>query len=223
MNEIGSLENIAYLIKYDTVYGRYRKDVEAADGALVVEGDTQEAGGPLYGQDALRVVKWDAHGSFGALQGAPLRVRVLLDTSTGQDTRGESRGVLDRGCRSRRPGEDAHRSGESRSWSGAAIAGRERLDRGLEGFQEAGLDCAPGSSRNEAGTGRGRPSGADYEPPDALPKIGWRFWLLTTLAERSCPKVDMVLAAGLSRSTTSIDPTLDVASPPIVIYIHREC
>ena len=58
---------------------------------------------------------------------------------------------------------------------------------------------------------RGRLSVADYEPPDALPKTGWRSWLLTTLAGRSGPKVDMVLAAGLSRSTTPIDPTLDVA------------
>src|SRR5215208_2355369 len=38
VNDIGSLENMAYLIKYDTVYGRYERDVEAADGALVVDG-----------------------------------------------------------------------------------------------------------------------------------------------------------------------------------------
>src|ERR687892_2585164 len=39
VNDIGSLENMAYLIKYDTVYGRYERDVEAADGALVVHGE----------------------------------------------------------------------------------------------------------------------------------------------------------------------------------------
>src|SRR5919112_5918502 len=39
VNDIGSLENMAYLIKYDTVYGRYAKDVEAADGALLVDGE----------------------------------------------------------------------------------------------------------------------------------------------------------------------------------------
>jgi glyceraldehyde 3-phosphate dehydrogenase len=39
VNDIGSLENMAYLIKYDTVYGRYERDVEAADGALVVDGE----------------------------------------------------------------------------------------------------------------------------------------------------------------------------------------
>jgi len=39
VNDIGSLENMAYLIKYDTVYGRYERDVEAADGALLVDGE----------------------------------------------------------------------------------------------------------------------------------------------------------------------------------------
>jgi glyceraldehyde 3-phosphate dehydrogenase len=39
VNDIGSLENMAYLIKYDTVYGRYERDVEAADGALVIDGE----------------------------------------------------------------------------------------------------------------------------------------------------------------------------------------
>jgi glyceraldehyde 3-phosphate dehydrogenase len=38
VNELGSLENMAYLSKYDTVYGRYEKDVEINDGALVVDG-----------------------------------------------------------------------------------------------------------------------------------------------------------------------------------------
>ena len=39
VNDIGSLENMAYLIKYDTVYGRYEKGVEATDGALLVDGE----------------------------------------------------------------------------------------------------------------------------------------------------------------------------------------
>src|SRR5918994_1802493 len=38
VNDIGSVENMAYLIKYDTVYGRYGKDVQAADGALLGDG-----------------------------------------------------------------------------------------------------------------------------------------------------------------------------------------
>jgi hypothetical protein len=54
--------------------------------------------------------------AMALLQGAPLRVRVLLDTTTSQHIRGEYRGVPDRGRRRRRPGEGAHRGGESRSW-----------------------------------------------------------------------------------------------------------
>jgi glyceraldehyde 3-phosphate dehydrogenase len=38
VNEIGSLDNMVYLLKYDTVYGRYERPVEAVDGKLVVDG-----------------------------------------------------------------------------------------------------------------------------------------------------------------------------------------
>jgi glyceraldehyde 3-phosphate dehydrogenase len=38
VNDLGSLENLAYLLKYDTVYGRANFDVEAKDGALLVDG-----------------------------------------------------------------------------------------------------------------------------------------------------------------------------------------
>ncbi len=38
VNDIAPLENIAYLIKYDTVYGRYHKSVNIGDGKLVIDG-----------------------------------------------------------------------------------------------------------------------------------------------------------------------------------------
>lgn len=38
VNDLGSLENLAYLLRYDTVYGRAPFSVEAKDGALVVDG-----------------------------------------------------------------------------------------------------------------------------------------------------------------------------------------
>jgi glyceraldehyde 3-phosphate dehydrogenase len=38
VNEIGSLENMVYLLKYDTAYGRYERPVEAVDGQLVIDG-----------------------------------------------------------------------------------------------------------------------------------------------------------------------------------------
>ncbi len=38
INDLGDLENLAYLLKYDTVYGNYEKDVEVKNGSLVVDG-----------------------------------------------------------------------------------------------------------------------------------------------------------------------------------------
>lgn len=40
INDLGSLENLAYLLKYDTVYGRAPFSVEAKDGSLVIDGKT---------------------------------------------------------------------------------------------------------------------------------------------------------------------------------------
>lgn len=38
VNDIADPENLAYLLRYDTVYGRYEKSVEAGEGRLVVDG-----------------------------------------------------------------------------------------------------------------------------------------------------------------------------------------
>src|SRR5512132_4309454 len=38
VNDIADVDNLAYLLKYDTVYGRYQRPVTAADGALMVDG-----------------------------------------------------------------------------------------------------------------------------------------------------------------------------------------
>lgn len=38
VNDLGSLENFAYLLKYDTVYGRAPFSVDAKDGALFIDG-----------------------------------------------------------------------------------------------------------------------------------------------------------------------------------------
>jgi glyceraldehyde 3-phosphate dehydrogenase len=39
VNDIAPLDNLAYLLKYDTVYGRYEKGVEVKGDSLVVEGE----------------------------------------------------------------------------------------------------------------------------------------------------------------------------------------
>ncbi len=38
VNDVADLDNLAYLLKYDTVYGRYHRDVTTATDALVVDG-----------------------------------------------------------------------------------------------------------------------------------------------------------------------------------------
>jgi glyceraldehyde 3-phosphate dehydrogenase len=38
VNDIADADNLAYLLKYDTVYGRYHRDVSASEGALVIDG-----------------------------------------------------------------------------------------------------------------------------------------------------------------------------------------
>lgn len=39
LNDIAPLDNLVYLLRYDTVYGRYGKPVEVRDGNLVVDGE----------------------------------------------------------------------------------------------------------------------------------------------------------------------------------------
>ncbi len=38
INDLGNLENLAYLLKYDSAYGRFDKNVEIKDGKLLVDG-----------------------------------------------------------------------------------------------------------------------------------------------------------------------------------------
>jgi len=38
VNDIASIDNIAYLLKYDSVYGRFEKEVKAGDGELLIGG-----------------------------------------------------------------------------------------------------------------------------------------------------------------------------------------
>ena len=38
INDLGDLENLAYLLQYDTVYGKFEKDVKAQSGSLLVGG-----------------------------------------------------------------------------------------------------------------------------------------------------------------------------------------
>jgi glyceraldehyde 3-phosphate dehydrogenase len=46
VNDLVAPDNLAYLLKYDTVYGRYDKDVVANEDALVIDGRRV----PVYGE-----------------------------------------------------------------------------------------------------------------------------------------------------------------------------
>ncbi|MEX0649938.1 MAG: type I glyceraldehyde-3-phosphate dehydrogenase [Candidatus Andersenbacteria bacterium] len=38
INDLGNLENLAYLLRYDTVYGRYAQEIELQEGKMIVGG-----------------------------------------------------------------------------------------------------------------------------------------------------------------------------------------
>ncbi len=42
VNDIAPLDNTAYLLKYDSVYGRYEKSVTTGDGALIIDGESYQ-------------------------------------------------------------------------------------------------------------------------------------------------------------------------------------
>ncbi|MFO8035134.1 MAG: type I glyceraldehyde-3-phosphate dehydrogenase [Anaerolineales bacterium] len=54
-NDIAPLDNLAYLLRYDTAYGRYDKDVEVKDSALVVDGVSY----PFYSERDPEDLPWD--------------------------------------------------------------------------------------------------------------------------------------------------------------------
>jgi glyceraldehyde 3-phosphate dehydrogenase len=76
VNDIGSIDNMAYLIKYDSVYGRYNKSVEVKDGDLVIDG---------------KVIKYLSVKDPAQLPWADLKVDLVFE-STGIFTKQEDAG-----------------------------------------------------------------------------------------------------------------------------------
>jgi glyceraldehyde 3-phosphate dehydrogenase len=58
VNDIADADNLAYLLKYDTVYGRYHREVNATEGALVVDGKRI----PVLGEPDPANLPWDELG-----------------------------------------------------------------------------------------------------------------------------------------------------------------
>jgi len=59
VNDIADPENLAYLIKYDTVYGRYHRDVRAVEGALEIDGTRRI---PAFSERDPGNLPWDELG-----------------------------------------------------------------------------------------------------------------------------------------------------------------
>jgi glyceraldehyde 3-phosphate dehydrogenase len=55
VNDIVSTENLAYLLKYDTVYGRYEKTVEYTEESLIIDGQEY----PVYQEKDPANLPWD--------------------------------------------------------------------------------------------------------------------------------------------------------------------
>lgn len=84
INDLGDIENLAYLLRYDTVYGRYSKEVVVEEGALVVGGVRV----PVFSEPEPEKLPW---GRVGA--------QVIIE-STGVFTEAKSaRGHLLAGAR----------------------------------------------------------------------------------------------------------------------------
>ena len=84
VNDLGSLENLAYLLKYDTVYGKAPFGVETKGGDLIIDG---------------REVKFFSEKDPAQLPWAPLKIDVVVE-STGFFTEYEkAKAHIDAGAR----------------------------------------------------------------------------------------------------------------------------
>ncbi|KAA3646771.1 MAG: type I glyceraldehyde-3-phosphate dehydrogenase [Chloroflexi bacterium] len=81
INDIAPLDNLAYLVKYDTVYGRYGEDIRAEGSNLIVDGKTI----PFYSERNPEDLPWgklgvdivfEATGVFTDREGAEKHVKA---------------------------------------------------------------------------------------------------------------------------------------------------
>lgn len=97
INDLGDLENLAYLLKYDSVYGRSQFEVEAKNGALTVDGKEvaflQEREPAKLPWAALSVdIVVESTGFFTSFSGAKLHLdggakRVVISAPAKDDSK----------------------------------------------------------------------------------------------------------------------------------------
>jgi len=104
INDLGDLNAMVYLLKYDSVYGRYDKDVSVEDGMLKVDGKTYkffQEKDPLklpWGQLGVDIVV-EATGAFESYEKASVHKqagakRVVLTAPAKDEDNPDSRTVL---------------------------------------------------------------------------------------------------------------------------------
>ncbi|MDI6734472.1 MAG: type I glyceraldehyde-3-phosphate dehydrogenase [Patescibacteria group bacterium] len=103
INDLGDVENLAYLLKYDTVYGRFDHDVKSASGKLIVDGkeiiflQEKDATKLPWGKMGVDVAV-ESTGAFESFEKAKVHLeagakRVVI-TAPAKDMDGEGKTVL---------------------------------------------------------------------------------------------------------------------------------
>jgi glyceraldehyde 3-phosphate dehydrogenase len=83
LNDLGDIDNIAYLLKYDSVYGRSKFDVEVKDGNLVIDG---------------KEVKFLSEREPANLPWAELKIDVVVESTGFFTSYGTAKAHLDAGA-----------------------------------------------------------------------------------------------------------------------------
>ncbi len=81
VNDLGNLENLAYLLKYDTVYGRYDREIKIEGGNLVVGGKAvkclqEKEPGKLPWKDLNIDIAIEATGFFESYEAAKVHLQA---------------------------------------------------------------------------------------------------------------------------------------------------
>lgn len=104
INDLGDLENLAYLLKYDSAYGRFNKDVSVKDDKLIVDGkeyaflQEKDAIKLPWGQLGIDIVV-EATGAFESFEKAAVHKqagakRVVLTAPAKDDDGSDFKTVL---------------------------------------------------------------------------------------------------------------------------------
>ena len=104
INDLGDLDNLAYLLKYDSAYGRFNKEISAREGKLVVDGkeyaflQQKDATQLPWGQLGIDIVV-ESSGVFESFEKAAIHKqagakRVVLTAPAKDDDSADAKTVL---------------------------------------------------------------------------------------------------------------------------------